>query len=415
MDPDSSLAAAIALGLSLAFYALLSLTEGYLSLRLRSGPGEEGAPVHPALWEDSVRSLIRAVLVAAAVVSGVFLLLALDALWWGVALGMLGPLILLPLLHGVLSGAGARLGRKTRFFAFLLWPLAVPASLLCRMQGSAASALSGVGAVGPESSDSSGSTNAITLAELPEADLNEELEPHEEQMIRSILKLDQTTAREIMIPRMDIVAAEATSSLGVVAQLMWDNGHSRIPIYEETIDNIVGVVHSRDLLRNMSTGNSDVDLASIARPPLFIPVFKRLDDLLRDFQEQHIQLALVVDEYGGTTGLVTIEDLLEEIVGEIEDEFDTAESLSEMLSDDEALMDARISLDDVNQAFDTDLEGDGFDTLGGLLYHQLGRIPVPGDEAQVDGLTIRVITTMGRRIKRVRVARTAATESHGSR
>ena len=255
----------------------------------------------------------------------------------------------------------------------------------------------------------------ITLGELPEADLNEELEPHEEKMIRSILKLDETTAREIMIPRMDILAAEATSSLSVVAELMWDSGHSRIPIYEETIDNIVGVVHSRDLLRHLAKASPDVDLASIARPPLFIPALKRLDDLLRDFQEQHIQVALVVDEYGGTTGLVTIEDLLEEIVGEIEDEFDTVESLSEMLSDDEALMDARISLDEVNETFDANLEGDGFDTLGGLLYHRLGRIPIPGDEAEVDGLTIRVITTLGRRIKKVRVARKAASESHGSR
>ena len=411
MDPDSSLAAAIALGLSLAFYAFLSLAEGHVSPRLRGGPPEEGVPVHSALGNESVRSLIRAALVAAAVVSAALLLVSLDALWWGVVLGIVGPLVLLPLLHGALSGAGARWGALARISALLLWPLAVPASLLSRMQGSAASALSGRGADGPESSDSPGSPNAITLAELPEADLNEELEPHEEKMIRSILKLDETTAREIMIPRMDIVAAEATSSLSVVAELMWDSGHSRIPVYQETIDNIVGVVHSRDLLRHLAAESAGLDLASIARPPLFIPVFKRLDDLLRDFQEQHIQVAIVVDEYGGATGLVTIEDLLEEIVGEIEDEFDTPESLSEMVSDNEALMDARISLDEVNEAFNTDLEGDGFDTLGGLLYHQLGRIPVPGDEAQVDGLTIRVITTMGRRIKRVRVARTAATES----
>ncbi len=415
MEPDSSLAAAIALGLSLVFYAFLSLAEGQVSPRFRGGPVEDGGAVHSALGDESVRSLIRAALAAAAVVSAALLLVSLDALWWGVALGIVGPLVLLPLLHGVLSGVGSRLGALARISALLLWPLAVPASLLSRMQSSAASVLSGRGADGVESSDSPGSPNVITLAELPEADLNEELEPHEEQMIRSILKLDETTAREIMIPRMDIVAAEATSSLSVVAELMWDSGHSRIPVYEETIDNIVGVVHSRDLLRNLATESADVDLASIARPPLFIPVFKRLDDLLRDFQEQQIQIALVVDEYGGTTGLVTIEDLLEEIVGEIEDEFDTPESLSEMLSDNEALMDARISLDEVNEAFNTDLEGDGFDTLGGLLYHQLGRIPVPGDEAQVDGLSISVITTMGRRIKRVRVARKAATESHGSR
>ena len=414
MDPDSSLAG-IVLGLSLAFFTLLSLTEGYLSARVRNGPTGEDGLLHPGLGNESVRSLIRVGLVAVAVASGAFLLLSLASAWWSVALGTLGLLVFLPVLHGALSGAGSRMGAKARIAGVMLWPLVIPASLLSRIQGSTASALSGESANDPESSASFNPLNMITLGELPEAGLNEELDPHEEKMIRSILKLDETTAKEIMIPRMDIVAAEATSSLAVVAELMWDSGHSRIPIYEETIDNVVGIVHSRDLLRHLATESADVDLASIARPPLFIPVFKRLDDLLRDFQEQRIQVALVVDEYGGATGLVTIEDLLEEIVGEIEDEFDTPESLSEMVSDHEALMDARIPLDEVNQAFDTNLEGDGFDTLGGLLYHQMGRIPVPGDEAQVDGLTIQVITTMGRRIKKVRVARTAASESHGSR
>ena len=414
MDPDSSLAAVV-LGLSMVFYGLLSLTEGYLWPRLRGGPAGEDSLLHPALWDETTRSLIKAGLIAATVASGAYLLLSLDFTWWAVALGALGLLVFLPVFQGVLAGLGARLGTKARIPAMMLWPLALPASLLSRVQISVASALSRGGAVTTDTSALSNPYNLVALGELPETDLNEELDPHEEEMIRSILKLDETTAREIMIPRMDILAAEATSPLSVVAELMWNSGHSRIPIYEETIDNIVGVVHSRDLLRHLATGNADIHLASIARPPLFIPVFKRLDDLLRDFQEQHIQVALVVDEYGGTTGLVTIEDLLEEIVGEIEDEFDTTETLREMVSDDEALMDARISLDEVNEAFDANLQGDGFDTLGGLLYHQLGRVPIPGDEAQVNGLNIRVITTLGRRIKRVRVARPAASESPGSR
>ena len=415
MDPDSSLAA-IALGLSLALCGLLALVEGHLSPRLRVlQPGEEPA-VHPALRDETGRSLMKAGLIATSVASGAYLLRSLDFTWLSVVLGTLALLAFLPLYQGVMSGLGARLGRRARVPAVMLLPLAAPASLLSRIQVSVASALSSKrGATNGDAVAPSPPLNLVALGETPETDLNEELEPHEEEMIRSILKLDQTTAREIMVPRMDILAAEATSSLGVVAELMWNSGHSRIPIYEETIDNIVGVVHSRDLLRHLATESTDVDLAGISRTPLFIPVSKRLDDLLREFQEQHIQVAVVVDEYGGTTGLITIEDLLEEIVGEIEDEFDTVESLSEMLSEDEAMMDARISLDEVNEVFDSSLEGDGFDTLGGLLYHQLGRIPSPGDEAQVDGLSIRVISTLGRRIKKVRVARMAASESQGSR
>ena len=414
MDPDSSLAA-IALGLSLAHCGLLALVEGHLSPRLRINQPGEDPVTHPALRDETGRSLMKAGLIAVSVASGAYLLRSLGFTWLSVALGTLALLAMLPLYQGVMSGLGARLGRRARVAAIILLPLAAPASLLARVQVSVSSALSKRGATNGDAVAPSTPLNLIALGELPETDLNEELEPHEEEMIRSILKLDQTTAREIMVPRMDIVAAEATSSLGVVSELMWTGGHSRIPVYEETIDNIVGVVHSRDLLRQLATGSQDVDLAGIARTPLFIPVSKRLDDLLREFQEQHVQVAVVVDEYGGTTGLVTIEDLLEEIVGEIEDEFDIVESLSEMLSDDEAMMDARISLDEVNEVFDSRLEGDGFDTLGGLLYHRMGRIPSPGDEAQVDGLSIRVISTLGRRIKKVRVARMAASESQGSR
>ena len=151
MDPDSSLAA-IAFGLSLAFYALLSLTEGYISPRLRSGPTEEDSLLHPALWDESVRSLMRAGLMTVAGASGVFLLLFLDSAWWSAALGTLGILVFLPLIYGALSGVGARLGTKARIPAMMLWPLVVPASLLARMHGSTASVLSGKGVAGPESS-----------------------------------------------------------------------------------------------------------------------------------------------------------------------------------------------------------------------------------------------------------------------
>ncbi|MCL0032002.1 hemolysin family protein [Dehalococcoidia bacterium] len=232
-----------------------------------------------------------------------------------------------------------------------------------------------------------------------------ELEPHERMMITSILKLDQTSAREIMIPRMDIVGAPSSYSLSQIVELMADSGHSRIPVYGDTLDSVIGVLHSRDMLGIFGEDEKDQDISLVVRTPLFIPESKRLDDLLRDFQDKRIQIAIVVDEYGGTAGLVTIEDLLEEIVGEIEDEFDSGESITEIISDDEAIMDAKIPLDDVNEVFGLNLQGDGFDTLGGLIYQELGKVPVPGDELELDGISLQILSTLGRRIKRVTVKR----------
>jgi CBS domain containing-hemolysin-like protein len=243
----------------------------------------------------------------------------------------------------------------------------------------------------------------INMANGDEQEEESGLEPHERMMITSILKLDQTTAREIMIPRMDIVGAPSSHSLSQIAELMADSGHSRIPVYGDTLDNVIGVLHSRDMLGTLDETEKDQDIALVVRTPLFIPEAKRLDDLLRDFQDKRIQIAIVVDEYGGTAGLVTIEDLLEEIVGEIEDEFDSGESITEMINDDEAIMDAKIPLDDVNEVFGLNLQGDGFDTLGGLIYHELGKVPVPGDELQRDGIRLQILTTLGRRIKKVTV------------
>ena len=202
---------------------------------------------------------------------------------------------------------------------------------------------------------------------------------------------------------MDIVGAPSNHSLSQIAELMADSGHSRIPVYGDTLDSVIGVLHSRDMLGILDGNEKDQDISLVVRTPLFIPESKRLDDLLRDFQDRRIQIAIVVDEYGGTAGLVTIEDLLEEIVGEIEDEFDSGESITEMISDDEAIMDAKIPLDDVNEVFGLNLQGDGFDTLGGLIYHELGKVPVPGDELERDGIRLKILTTLGRRIKRVTV------------
>ncbi len=231
------------------------------------------------------------------------------------------------------------------------------------------------------------------------------IENGELEMIRRIAGMVDTAVREIMVPRIDIVAEEADASVDDVLRAVMERGFSRIPIYDETIDDIVGVVHAKDLLQFLADGQRPNSLGEIARPPFFVPEVKHIDELLTELREQRIQLAIVVDEYGGTAGLVTIEDVLEEIVGEIQDEYDREEATIERLNDTEAIMDARVGLDELNEMFDLQIEGDDYDTVGGFVYHQLGRMPAPGDEVQADGLHLRVISVLGRRIKKIRVAK----------
>jgi CBS domain containing-hemolysin-like protein len=236
------------------------------------------------------------------------------------------------------------------------------------------------------------------------ADQRVELDPRERSMIRSILELDEYTARDIMVPRVDIVAVEASDSVADVARLMLDKGHSRLPVYQETIDNIVGVVHSRDLLSLLVSPQAPPPLEKLWRQAYFVPDSKRLDRLLADFQKLRVQMALVVDEHGGIAGLVTLEDLLEEIVGEIDDEYSPATTPRVMRADNgDLIVDARVSLYDLEEYLPLAADDLDVDTIGGLVYSKLGKIPQTGDEVSVDSLRIRVMSTVGRRLGKLRV------------
>ena len=228
---------------------------------------------------------------------------------------------------------------------------------------------------------------------------------HELRMIEAILRMEDSTVREVMVPRVDLVAFSITEQVPEASRLMVESGHSRAPVYEEDIDHIVGVLHARDLLSLIGQEDSKVSLGDLLRPTLFVPETKRLDELLPEFLTQHIHIAMVVDEYGGTAGLVTLEDLLEEIVGEIVDEFSDQEPEVQVISQDEVLLDARVSLDYLHEHFDVMIDADGFDTVGGFVYDQLGKIPNPGDEVTAGGLMVQVMSTLGRRIKKVRVVK----------
>ena len=239
---------------------------------------------------------------------------------------------------------------------------------------------------------------AITQAELVSMD------HRDREMLRSILRLDVTTAREIMVPRLDMVAVDADSSLVQVSQNMVQGGHSRLPVYEETIDRILGIVHASDVLATLAGGNAEESLRDLVRPAFIIPETKRLDDLLEELQDKGVQMAIVVDEYGGTEGLVTMEDVLEEIVGEIEDEFSRSrEPLVVQLPEGGVLVDAGVTTESIEEMFNTRIDSTEVDTVGGYVYHNLGKIPQVGDVVVTDHLRIEVVSVLGRRLRRLRI------------
>ena len=231
------------------------------------------------------------------------------------------------------------------------------------------------------------------------------IEEDEAEMIYSIFELGDTLAREVMVPRIDVVAVDVQTSMLEALDVIMEAGHSRIPVYMETIDNVLGLLYAKDLLPYLRDGRTDVPLDHILREAYFIPETKKASDLLTELQQRRVHIAIVVDEYGGMAGLVTIEDLLEEIVGEIQDEYDTEEPFVEFVDDNEYVFDARLDLDDLNRLMDVELPTEDSDTLGGFIYSELGRVPAVGSQVTYGDLVFRVESVSGRRIKKVRVQR----------
>ncbi|MEX1297179.1 MAG: hemolysin family protein [Candidatus Limnocylindrales bacterium] len=235
------------------------------------------------------------------------------------------------------------------------------------------------------------------------------IEAEEEQMIGGVLELSEQRAHEVMVARVDMITLEADATLAQIVDTIVGEGHSRIPVYEDNIDNIIGMLYAKDLLPFLVGEDRPPSIRSLLRTPLFVPESMLVDDLLRSLQRRRVHIAIVLDEHGGTAGLVTIEDLLEEIVGEIQDEYDEEEPMIVPLGDHEARVDGRTDVDDLLEHFDTALDGDDqeeFDTVGGLVYHHIGGVPAVGDTVQVDGLKLTVEATDGRRVRTVHVLHT---------
>ncbi len=340
------------------------------------------------------------------------------------------------LLHGLLIGIGAYLGGRAWLWTALgtwlglllleVWADAqIDARLLYWLPRLAPWAVAWgrmlrpltalLDALAPRRVEQAVALSPQTLHALLEAAGEGHLAPRYQRMVYAIIRLSHTLVREIMVPRVDMVTLEVHTPLREAVRLLLESGFSRVPVYEERVDRIVGVLYSKDVLRFCWDGaRAQKDLHSLVRPAYFVPEAKRADELLAEMQTRRIHMALVVDEYGGIAGLVTLEDIVEEIVGEIHDEYDQSEAPSyHKISEDEYLFWGRVDLDDVNDLLGTHFDRHIADTLGGFIYSRLGRIPQAGEHLQAEGWDIVVEKVEGNRIQQVRLRRLPPSNAKG--
>src|SRR5215211_4670726 len=239
------------------------------------------------------------------------------------------------------------------------------------------------------------------------------IEPEERKMIDNVLRLEETTARDIMIPRVDIIAVAEDASSQDIVDAITEKGHSRLPVFRESIDEIVGVLYAKDLLPFVIGYTRTLPIKQLLRPAFVVPESKRLDDLLGELRRNRVHIAVVADEYGGTAGLVTIEDILEEIVGEIHDEYDEETTLLEQVSDREIIVDGRLPIEEIEGALGVLFTGedDPYGTAAGFVHWHLDRMPQEGDHFDAHGIRAEVLDVEGHRLRRLRLTRLTADDS----
>jgi CBS domain containing-hemolysin-like protein len=258
-------------------------------------------------------------------------------------------------------------------------------------------------------------TEELTLRSNPHAteadEEQEETEGEEARLLRSIVHFGDTLVREIMTPRPDLVAIAAEATVGELRAQFREQGYSRIPVFKDNLDNIVGIVFMKDLLLLPDGGTDGDPVTGHMRPATFAPETKKVPELLREFQRRQIQAAIVVDEYGGTAGLVTIEDMLEEIVGEIRDEYDVESDPIVEESDGVFVFSAKVDIDTAAERLGIDIERDGFETVGGFIVTHLGRVPTPGERVDIGDVEVEVLEAERRRVHKVRLRRHVAADA----
>lgn len=242
---------------------------------------------------------------------------------------------------------------------------------------------------------------------------NEEVIEHgERELIESVIEFGDTVAREVMVPRGDMITVDSDASVTSAMDIAINNGISRMPVLGQNIDDVVGIAYAKDLMRAERAGRGSDVVQTVMRPPQFVPETKKVDRLLEAMQAGKFHMAIVVDEHGGTAGILTLEDLLEELVGEIRDEFDPEEPSHERLGNGAVRVHGRVSISDLNELLDCELPDDDWDTVGGLIYTSLGHVPAVGESVELGGYHFRVERVQGRRITRVRVSPTSESNEH---
>ena len=391
MDTDYLPQLIVFIAFSLLFSYLSILSS---SVSAGSSTGLFNRDESPSVLPEPLLFWLKAACFFAVILSGVALIQSVATTdWWPIAFMSIGLLAALFLIDRAADMLVKRYPALSR-----------PWTRLTATNGQLAIAVNG------KSINGNGNGHGVAEDELEQPAITEEeltaLDNRDREMLRSIIRLDVTTVREVMVPRLDMAAVEADSSLSVVAETMVSAGHSRLPVFEETMDNILGIIHARDVLASLARANTGDTLRTLVREAFIIPETKRVDDLLEELQERRTQIAIVVDEYGGTEGLVTMEDLLEEIVGEIEDEFSRSRDAQVVKQPDgKVLVDAALTTEHVEEIFGATIDTTEVDTVGGYVYHSLGRIPQTGDVVKTDRLHIEVVSMLGRRLRKLRIHR----------
>jgi len=320
-------------------------------------------------------------------------------IWWVLLYLILGMVVLILIEYGVetlVVKNAEENAIRFRFFASLINFLFSPLSgLLMKI-------------LGPEVSN-------VSMASMTEEDLKNwveagqsegSLDQGEREMIYSIFQFGDTIAKEIMVPRIDVLALDIKSTLGEARETFIRAGHSRVPVFEDTVDNVVGLLYAKDLLSIQKDDDLIADHRELLRLAYFVPEAKKVDELLAEMQTRSMHMAIVVDEYGGVAGVVTLEDIVEEIVGEIRDEYDESEEMPfEKIDEDEYVFLGRVDLDIFNEVMETHIATENADTIGGYIYGEIGDVPTGGEELHADDVTLIVDQVVGRRITKVRAKR----------
>ena len=327
--------------------------------------------------------------------------------------GMIGGVTLFATMFAAVIGAGQflpalviRYSSPERTLDLLLPIFTIAANVISPL----ASLLSGrFGSLGrPEPAANGNGENPAATAQTESSADGESDQAQESRLLRSVVEFGDTLVREVMTPRPDIVAIRSDATIDDLRRLIQEQEYSRLPVYAENLDNIVGLVVVKDLIQVAEPLAGTQNISAIMRPAAFVPETKQVMDVLREFQQKRLQLAIVVDEYGGTAGLVTVEDVVEELVGEIRDEYDSEADPIVRETDDTYVFSAKVSIEEMIERLGVSIEDDGFETVGGYVLARVGRVPAVGEHFESDGLEVEVLEAERRRVHKVRVRRQLA-------